>query len=145
MTDVTRSSQTSAAGRTSSADVTADDVETFTAGLADELLAAGVKECLACYLLRMLHQFDCDGTLRFTRRWRDEKAPRAKALERRLAAQGACCCDCEVMFNVVEPSQELQVWNIVLQRYEPPSHMPSCAGNRPRSTQPCANWRRRRR
>jgi hypothetical protein len=57
-------------------------------------------ECLRCYLVRMLDAFGCDNTHRWTIRWRDLRAPRATALLDRLAYQGGCCCDCEVIFNV---------------------------------------------
>jgi hypothetical protein len=120
------------------------EAERFTAQLADELLAIRPRECIACYVLRMLHRYDCNGSRRFALRWRDQRAPRATALERRLAAMGACCCDCELLLNVWQTSEALDVWNVVLQRYEPPQRMPTCAGGRPRSTKPCANWQRRR-
>jgi hypothetical protein len=126
-------------------DVTARDAETFTAQLADALLAVRSKECIACYVLRMLHQFGCDNTRRFALRWRDQRAPRATALERRLAQRGGCCCDCELLINVWETSEALDVWNAVLQQYEPPPRLPPCAGGRARSTEPCAHWQRRRR
>src|SRR4249919_789179 len=64
------------------------------------LTEPGKRECLRCYLLRMLDQFGCDGTHRWTRRWRDLRSPRARGLIRRLERQGACCCDCEVILNV---------------------------------------------
>jgi Protein of unknown function (DUF2695) len=57
-------------------------------------------ECLRCYLIRMLRAHGCDGTHRWTVRWRDARAPRATGLLRKLARLGGCCCDCEVIFNV---------------------------------------------
>lgn len=125
-------------------DLTADQAESFTARLADELLAVRPRECIACYVLRMLHQYDCNGTLRFAVHWRDQHVPRAGARERRLTSIGGCRCDCELLLNVWETSQALDVWNAVLQRYEPPARMPACTGARPRS-RPCRNWQRRRR
>jgi Protein of unknown function (DUF2695) len=70
------------------------------AGLSRELTEPRERECLRCYLLRMLGQFGCDNTHRWTLRWRDARAPRAHALLRRLAANGGICCDCEVILNV---------------------------------------------
>lgn len=58
------------------------------------------RECLRCYLLRMIYEFGCDGTHRWTIRWRDARAPGARGLVRRLQRLGACCCDCEVLLNV---------------------------------------------
>jgi hypothetical protein len=63
------------------------------------LAAPGERECLRCYLLRMLNDFGCGGTLRWAEYWRDLRAPRAQALARRLAARGGFC-DCEVILNV---------------------------------------------
>jgi hypothetical protein len=77
----------------------ADKVETEVAWLAKWLTEPGERECLRCFLLRMINEFGCDGTHRWTIRWRDERAPRARALLRRLAALGGCC-DCEVLLNV---------------------------------------------
>jgi hypothetical protein len=57
-------------------------------------------ECLRCYLLRMIYEFGCDGTHRWTVRWRDIRAPQARGLVRRLQRLGGCCCDCEVLLNV---------------------------------------------
>jgi hypothetical protein len=123
-------------------DVTAEGAELFTARLADELVAVRARECVACYVLRMVHQFGCAQGLRFTLRWRDERAPRATALPRRLVGMGATC-DCELLFNVWEPSAAISVWNSVVGRPEPPPRMPPCTGHRPRSTRACGNWQRR--
>ena len=59
----------------------------------------GERECLRCYLTRVIARFGCDGTYRWTENWRDQRAPGAKALARRLARQGGYC-DCEVVLNV---------------------------------------------
>jgi hypothetical protein len=63
-------------------------------------------ECLRCYLLRMLNGHGCDGTHRWTIRWRDTWAPGATTLLRKLARRGGCCCDCEVVFNVWRDYEE---------------------------------------
>ena len=60
----------------------------------------GERECLRCFLMRMIREFGCDGTHRWTIRWRDLRAPRARGLIGRLQRRGGCCCDCEVIFNV---------------------------------------------
>ena len=64
------------------------------------LTEPGERECLRCYLLRMIREFGCDGTHRWTVRWRDLRAPRARGLVQRMQRRGGCCCDCEVIFNV---------------------------------------------
>jgi hypothetical protein len=75
-------------------------VETELAALCQHLTQPGERECLRCYLLRMISEFGCDGTHRWTVRWRDLRAPRARDLVRRLAERGGICCDCEVVSNV---------------------------------------------
>ena len=77
-----------------------DAVEAELAEMSSRLTEPGERECLRCFLLRMLEQFGCDGTHRWTVRWRDLRSPGAKGLIRRLERQGACCCDCEVILNV---------------------------------------------
>lgn len=77
-----------------------DGVPVALRGAPDESMAPLDGECLRCYLLRMLTDHGCDGTHRWTTRWRDERAPRATKLLRNLARRGGCCCDCEVVLNV---------------------------------------------
>jgi hypothetical protein len=68
--------------------------------LSGMLTEPGEHECLRCYLLRMIHEFGCDGQHRWTTRWRDLRAPGSRSLLRRLKQLGGCCCDCEVLMNV---------------------------------------------
>jgi uncharacterized protein DUF2695 len=69
------------------------------ARLAEHLTEPGEHECLRCFLMRMIREFGCDGTHRWTIRWRDLRAPRARGLVGRMR-RGGGCCDCEVVFNV---------------------------------------------
>ncbi len=95
------------------------------AELSQRLTEPGERECLRCYLLRMLNQFGCDNTHRWTELWRRLRAPRAHALVARLKDRGALCCDCEVIFNVFTD-------------YPDTGHLLPCAGvSRAGSTQPC--------
>lgn len=55
-------------------------------------------ECLLCYLHRMVHEFGCDGTLRWSKRWGDWQRPK-RFSRKRLERQGGFC-DCEVIMNV---------------------------------------------
>ena len=91
------------------ADNVADAVEAELAELSRRLTQPGERECLRCFLLRMIHEFGCDGTHRWTVHWRDLRAPRATGLVPRLQRRGGCCCDCEVIFNVFPdyPGDEL--------------------------------------
>jgi hypothetical protein len=66
----------------------------------------GERECLRCYLGRMLIQHGCDNTHRWTTRWRDSRAPADERLLDELSDRGGCCCDCEVVINVWEGEVE---------------------------------------
>ena len=106
------------------ADDRSRDVETELADLAERLTAPGSAECLRCFLLRMITEFGCDGTFRWTIRWRDVRsAQRAKLLDR-LARRGGFC-DCEVLMNVYPD-------------YPPVNAALPCAGvPKPGSSRPC--------
>ena len=84
----------------------------------------GENECLRCYLVRMLHSSGCDGTHRWTTRWRDARAPRVVDLLRKLAGRGGICCDCEVIFNVWPDYPETEA-------------LLPCAGTSPGCIDPC--------
>jgi hypothetical protein len=103
----------------------ADAVEVELARLCELLTEPAAHECLRCYLIRMLNEFGCDNTHRWTRHWRDARAPRARTLVERLQRRGACCCDCEVIFNVFTD-------------YPDTGGLLPCAGvSKAGSTQPC--------
>ncbi len=91
---------------------------------AERLTAPGDAECLRCFLLRMINEFGCDGTYRWTIRWRDIRAAQPGGLLRQLELRGGCC-DCEILLNVFPDY--------------PPSVAPlPCAGVlRPGSSKPC--------
>jgi hypothetical protein len=74
----------------------ADQVEVDLARLCQHLTEPGERECLRCFLLRMLDEFGCDGTHRWTVRWRAARAPRAHGLVSRLDGLGGRC-DCSVI------------------------------------------------
>lgn len=76
-----------------------DAVEAELAHLAERLTAPGERECLRCFLIRMITEFGCDGTYRWTIRWREIRAARAQGLLRRVEQRGGFC-DCEVLMNV---------------------------------------------
>jgi hypothetical protein len=102
----------------------ADAAERELAELSQRLTEPGKRECLRCYLMRMLNAFGCDNTHRWAARWRDLRAPRATALLDRLADCGGFC-DCEVLFNVYPG-------------YPETDRILPCAGvSRAGSTQPC--------
>ena len=64
------------------------------------------RECLRCYLVRMIRVYGCDNTRKWTMVWHDRRAPRDGQLIERLEERGGICCDCEVVFNVWEHEEE---------------------------------------
>ena len=106
------------------ADDTPQQVEIELADLAERLTAPGEAECLRCYLLRMISEFGCDGTYRWTIRWRDVRAASPGSLLRQMESRGGCC-DCEVLLSVFPGYPDA------------PAPLP-CAGiPRPGSPRPC--------
>jgi len=100
--------------------------ESYLSELQATLTAPRARECLPCYVGRMLAEFGCAGTLRWSEHWRNICAPRATALAARLGSRGGFC-DCEVLLNVYPD------W--LVEEDEP---LPACAGvSRRGSTQPC--------
>ena len=87
-------------GRCCTDDMDIDDVISETEDelrrAAADLTAVRPAECLLCYVHRML-ELGCTG-LRWAQRYRDLRAPRATALERRLGQRGGFC-DCEIFLN----------------------------------------------
>ena len=81
------------------ADEMARAVESEIADLAMQLTAPGSGECLRCYLLRLITEFGCDGTYRWTIRWRDVRASSPRSLLSLLSRRGGFC-DCEVLMTV---------------------------------------------
>lgn len=124
------------------------DIEGELRGMAGELTEIQEGECLFCYVYRML-EFGCSG-LRWSSRYRDERAPRATALERRLGQMGGYC-DCEIFMNAYEPAAEHWIRSepddnsIYEDEPEYPEQMPPCRGTRKSSTQACRLWVRRHR
>jgi hypothetical protein len=118
--------------------------------LSAELTEVRPAECLLCYVHRML-DLGCSG-LRWAQRYRDERAPRATALEHRLGQMGGFC-DCEIFLNAYEPAPELWIRpepvleDGVLYDDDPtyPDPLPECRGARRGSTRPCVLWVLRRR
>ena len=108
----------------------ADAVEAELVLLARQLTEPAERECLRCYLLRMMSEFGCDCSYRWTIRWRDEQAPRARGLVGRLEQLGGRC-DCEVVLHVFPA-------------YPPGGRRLPCAGQpRAGSAMPCDLWGRR--
>jgi len=102
----------------------ADVVEAELIALSGALTEPDDRECLRCFLLRMISEFGCDGTHRWTVRWRDVRAPGATGLLGKLAELGGGC-DCEALINVFPA-------------YPPTSRVLPCAGQpRPGSAVPC--------
>jgi hypothetical protein len=92
----------------------AEAVEAELLALSSVLTEPGDRECLRCFLLRMISEFGCDGTHRWTSRWRAVRAPRATRLLTKLADLGGYC-DCAVVLNVFP-------------QYPPSGRLLPCAG-----------------
>ena len=106
------------------ADDMSREVETELADLAERLTAPASAECLRCFLLRMITEFGCDGTFRWTIRWRDVCAGQPRKLLDQLAGRGGYC-DCEVLMNIYPD-------------YPPVDAALPCAGiPKPGSSRPC--------
>ena len=106
--------------------------------LSDALTRPRPGECLFCFVDRMLEGFGCDRTLRWVRRWRQLRLPRANGLERRLGRSGAYC-DCEIFLNGWTVREDLLVPDRNGEQDWPPER-PECPGVSARSSQPCATW-----
>ncbi|WP_336714056.1 DUF2695 domain-containing protein [Arthrobacter sp. USHLN218] len=115
------------------------DIEDQLRLLSDELTLPKPGECLLCYTYRML-EFGCNGLV-WARRYRDVAAPRATALEARLAAKGGYC-DCEIFANGYEPNADLWDPRGYCEEHQP-GPLPPCQQVRLGSTQPCRLWRPR--
>jgi len=130
----------------------ATEVESWLRSLAVDLTEPRPRECLLCFTARMLEEFGCDNQLRFARRFRDLRAPRAVGLERRLGERGGFC-DCEIFLNGWAVHRRLWSPEVEVERdgfvevvdAEPPDELPPCTGVRLGSTQACELWERRRR
>ena len=116
-----------------------EQLEVESVVLSERLTAPTEGECLLCFVNRMLTSHGCDTTLRWAKRWRGLRAPRATALERTLGAHGGYC-DCEIFMNgwtaspaitSADPETDDEIW---------PDPMPNCLGVRPRSTRSCSLW-----
>jgi hypothetical protein len=105
-------------------DSTPDAVEIELTRLAERLTEPGDSECLRCFLVRMITEFGCDGTYRWTIRWRDVRAARPGGLVRRLEQRGGGC-DCEILINVFPGHQGIG------------QPLPCAGVARPGSAQPC--------
>jgi hypothetical protein len=76
------------------------EAEEYLSAMALLLSAPGAKECLHCYVRRMLTEFGCNGRQRWVARGKESARVGTSSLYRWLSSRGGCCCDCEVLFNV---------------------------------------------
>lgn len=119
-----------------------DQAEQLVRAFDAQLTGVRAGECLVCYVARMIESFGCDTTLRFCRGYRDQCAPRATALERRLGSMGGFC-DCEIFLNAMVIAPHLRRRDALGKDLS--IEIPPCAGVRRGSTQACAHWVRQRR
>lgn len=97
------------------------------------------RECVVCFVERMVAAYGCTCRLHWASDWRDRMAPRATALERRLASMGGCC-DCEVLLTAYARPGDLARAGDDADETSTAS-MPDCLGvSRTGSVEPCAQW-----
>ncbi len=99
------------------------ELELELADLAERLTSPGERECLRCYLLRLITEFGCDGTYRWTVRWGDVRAAQPRGLLRQLERRGGFC-DCEVLMNAFP-------------EYPASCALPCAGVSKPGSAKPC--------
>lgn len=75
------------------------DVDTQFATLTKDVGRVDDDECLYCYLLRMLRDFGCSGTLNWTLRWCEFQL-RPTGWVPGWVRRNRGYCDCEVVLNV---------------------------------------------
>ena len=119
-----------------------DRLESQLRTLAEEATQPRRTECLGCYVARMMAAYGCDTTLRWARRFRDLRSPRATGLERRLGDMGGFC-DCELFLNGIQLARHVLVRDLATDELQRPAELPDCAGVGTTSTRWCTNWERR--
>jgi hypothetical protein len=121
-------------------DLSIDEVAVrLVASIAADLTDVEDGECVYCYVARMMRQHGCDTSLRFTRHFRDQRAPRATAIERRMGQLGGFC-DCEIFLNGVTVAHSLRTYDEGLAEWVSPAELLSCRGVRRGSTRGCDIW-----
>ncbi len=116
-----------------------DMLERELAVLAFQLTTPRLRECVLCFVHRMLDEFGCDGRLRWACHWRGLRAPQATALERRLAQRGGYC-DCEIFDNGWSPVGDAVTYDAAIDEWRWRGARPTCRGVRRGSSQPCCLW-----
>lgn len=101
----------------------------------DPRFAPNSRECLPCYLKRML-KYGC-ARHQFTQHYQRIAAPRATQLLKRLKFAGGCCCECEVLFNVYALNTKHFIFD---DDEEIVGDFPDCKGVRKGSAQACDLW-----
>lgn len=101
--------------------------------------APGARECVACYVHRMVESDGCSDELRWVEHWRRLRARRATALRARLERRGGMC-DCDVVSLVWVPVAGPADWDGEDGPLDDSALLPECPGVRTNSTQPCELW-----
>jgi len=104
---------------------------THNAALLDLWTEPQERECLPCYLTRVLADFGCDGTTRWAAHWCHLRAPGVKTLDRTVRRAP---CDCAVAAAMGAPPTGAEHARDAAPRSSPPP----CAGVRRGSVRPCA-------
>lgn len=129
-----------------------EEPDTATAGASEDLPVIGdllpgpaalprARECVVCFVERMVAAYGCGQRPLWMRVWRSRRAPRATALEHRLHALGGYC-DCEIVRNAfVRRERHAARLAAEWTPLELPSgEQPDCLGVRAGSTRGCDAW-----
>lgn len=109
---------------------------------AEQLTGVRDGECLYCYVARMLDEHGCDTTLRFARRYRDQRAPAATGLEDMLGDMGGFC-DCEIFLNGMTLAGSSDPGDDETEETLLPKELPECRGVERGSIMSCGVWEMR--
>lgn len=120
-------------------EIVATDVEHYLLALSHVMTQPYARECLGCFVARMLDEFGCDNTLRWAMRYRDLRVPRATRLESRLGDIGAFC-DCEIFLNGYRRDPDRASSDLVAIELQ---GRPMCLAVASSSSQLCSGWSRR--
>lgn len=119
--------------------VVAATAETFTAGLAERLVAFRQRECVLCYTNRMVDEHGCPGRLRFATRWLQHHRHSRPDVVRDLR-DGGVRCDCWLLLVHWTLREDLLAWSPLMGALDWPEVTPACTGAP--SGDACAIWRR---
>ncbi|GAB3591426.1 hypothetical protein GCM10027446_09290 [Angustibacter peucedani] len=121
-------------------DVLVRTAESLTADLARRMLAARPGECVLCHTCRLVDDFGCNGTPRFSVGWLEQhrRSRPDVAGDQPGTADDGPVCDCSLLLTVWTLRDDLLVWSAELGALDWPATTPPCAGAA--EGRACAVW-----